>query len=220
MRISSRWWVPAMLVVAAGPLAAQGSGDWTTYGGNDWNQRYSTLKSITPANVSQLVPRKIFQTGISKLGSFENTPLVQNGVMYVTTPSLKAVALNAATGKEIWTFDPAAHNNGTVVRLRNRGVAHWKGAEGERIFHFVRDRVYALDAKSGAHIPSFGKAGFIDLREDLGVDPATAVIEMTSPGAVSMSARSSGCTDATGSGSMASSADVRRVIEPVCQCSS
>ena len=87
-------------------------------------------------------------------------------------------------GREVWVFDPAKHNNGNVVRLRNRGVAYWKGAEGERIFHFVRDRVYAVDAKSGALIMSFGKGGFIDLRQDLGVDPATAVIEMTSPGAV------------------------------------
>ena len=77
-------------------------------------------------------------------------PIVVNGVMYITTPSLQAVALNAATGREIWTFDPARYNNGNVVRLRNRGVVYWKGAEGERIFHFVRDRVYAIDAKTGA----------------------------------------------------------------------
>ena len=111
-------------------------------------------------------------------------PIVVNGVMYVTTPSLKAVALHAATGREIWSFDPAKYNNGNVVRLRNRGLVYWKGTEGERIFHFVRDRVYAIDAKSGALISSFGNNGFIDLRQNLGVDPASAVIEMTSPGAV------------------------------------
>ena len=70
------------------------------------------------------------------------------------------------------------------MRLRNRGLVHWTGTEGERIFHFVRDRVYAVDAKSGALISTFGQAGFIDLRQDLGVDPSSAVIEMTSPGAV------------------------------------
>ena len=59
-----------------------------------------------------------------------------------------------------------------------------KGAGGERIFHFVRDRVYAVDAKTGALITTFGTDGFIDLRQNLGVDPASAVIEMTSPGAV------------------------------------
>ena len=85
-------------------------------------------------------------------------PIVVNGVMYISTPSLKAVALECgdrarASGRSI----PPKHNNGTVVRLRNRGVTYWKGAEGERIFDFVRDRVYAVDAKSGELIPSFGK---------------------------------------------------------------
>ena len=77
-------------------------------------------------------------------------PVVVNGVMYITTPSLKAVALNAATGRELWSFDPAKYNERhAVIRLRNRGVTYWKGAEGERIFHFVKDRVYALDATTG-----------------------------------------------------------------------
>ena len=111
-------------------------------------------------------------------------PIVINGVMYITTPSLKAEALQAATGVRIWSFDPAEHDNGTVIRLRNRGVTHWKGAEGERIFHFVRDRVYALDAKSGQLIRSFGSGGYIDLRQNLGVDPAGVTLEMTTPGAV------------------------------------
>ena len=84
----------------------------------------------------------------------------------------------------IWAFDPAASNNGKVIRLRNRGVTYWKGAEGERIFDFVGDRVYALDAKSGGLIRSFGKQGYIDLRENLGLDPAGVTLEMTSPGAV------------------------------------
>ena len=74
MTMRPGWSVVPMLLVLAGPLAAQG-GDWTTYGGNDWNQRYSTLKQISTSNVAQLVPRKIFQTGITRLGSFENTPI-------------------------------------------------------------------------------------------------------------------------------------------------
>jgi glucose dehydrogenase len=57
-------------MAVAGPVTAQGRGDWTTYGGNDWNQRYSPLKTITTANVTRLVPRMVFQTGIAKLGSF------------------------------------------------------------------------------------------------------------------------------------------------------
>ena len=159
--------------------------DWPVYRGDPKGNQYSPLAQIHAANVHRLERAWLYRTGdANQRSTMHVNPIVVNGVMYVTTPSLKAVALDAKTGKEIWTFDPARHNNGTVVRLRNRGLVHWKGAEGERIFHFVRDRVYAVDAKSGAHIPSFGKRGFIDLRQDLGVDPASAVIEMTSPGAV------------------------------------
>lgn len=71
-----------------------------------------------------------------------------------------------------------------VIRPRNRGVTYWKREQGERIFHFVRDRVYALEAKSGKLFPSFGSNGSSDLRENLGVDPAGVILEMTSPGAV------------------------------------
>ena len=81
------------LVVLAGllwPAMAWGQVDWPTYGGNDWSQRWSTLTQITTANVSRLVPRMMFQTGTSKLGSFENTPIVIDGTMYVTTPEQRS----------------------------------------------------------------------------------------------------------------------------------
>lgn len=159
--------------------------DWRVYRGDSKGHQYSPLAQIHAANVHTLEPVWEYRTrDANQRSTMHVNPIVINGVMYVTTPSLKAVALDAATGREVWAFDPAKYNNGNVVRLRNRGVTYWKGAEGERIFHFVRDRVYALDAKSGVLIESFGKGGHIDLRQNLGVDPATTVIEMTSPGAV------------------------------------
>ncbi len=154
------WSVSTLLLALAGPLAAQ-AGDWTTYGGNDWNQRYSTLKQINTGNVAQLVPRKIFQTGISRLGSFENTPIVQNGVMYVTTPYNTAMAYDLNTNKELWRYD---HKLGTTIFCcgpNNRGVAIHGGAHvymGTLDAHLV-----ALDAKTGAVLwdkevadPTFG----------------------------------------------------------------
>ncbi len=159
--------------------------DWPVYRGDPKGNQYAALAQIHAANVHKLQPVWEYRTrDANQRSTMHANPVVVNGVMYVTTPSLKAVALDAATGRELWVFDPAKHNNGNVVRLRNRGVAYWKGVEGERIFHFVKDRVYAVDAKTGAWIAPFGKGGFIDLRQDLGVDPASAVIEMTSPGAV------------------------------------
>ena len=160
--------------------------DWPVYRGDPGGTQYSPLAYIHAANVHTLKPAWVYHTGdANERSTMHVNPIVVDGVMYVSTPSLKAVALDAATGREIWTFDPAPHNERhAVIRLRNRGVTYWKGAEGERIFDFVKDRVYALDAKNGQLIPSFGKGGYIDLREGLGVDPATVSLEMTSPGAV------------------------------------
>ncbi len=167
------------------PSGGSTSLDWPVYRGDPKGNQYSPLAEIHAGNVHRLERAWEYKTGdANQRSTMHANPIVVDGVMYVTTPSLKAVALNAATGREIWAFDPAKYNNGNVVRLRNRGVAHWKGHAGDRIFHFVRDRVYAVDAKTGALITTFGTDGFIDLRQNLGVDPASAVIEMTSPGAV------------------------------------
>ncbi len=160
--------------------------DWPVYRGDPGATQYAALAQIHAANVHRLQPVWEYATGdASARSTMHANPIVVNGVMYLTTPSLKAVALNAATGRELWSFDPATYNERhAVIRLRNRGVTYWKGAEGERIFDFVKDRVYALDAASGRLITTFGKGGWIDLRENLGVDPATVSLEMTSPGAI------------------------------------
>jgi quinoprotein glucose dehydrogenase len=159
--------------------------DWAVNRGEPQGNQFAALAQINATNVHKLRPAWEHRTGdASERSTMYANPLVVNGVMYITTPSLRAEALNAATGARIWSFNPAEHNNGVVIRLRNRGVSYWKGAEGERIFHFVRDRAYAIDAKTGQLIRSFGTGGYIDLRQNLGVDPAGVVVEMTSPGAV------------------------------------
>ncbi|HEX5388023.1 MAG TPA: PQQ-binding-like beta-propeller repeat protein [Gemmatimonadales bacterium] len=132
-------------VVAVPPAWAQN--DWTTYGGNAWNQRWSTLTGINTSNVARLVPRMTFQTGVSKLGSFENTPIVDNGIMYVTTPYSEAVmAYDLKTSKELWRQElkpgPTIQCCGPV----NRGVA----IGGGNVFIGTLDaRLLAFDAKTG-----------------------------------------------------------------------
>ncbi len=163
----------------------RGSVDWTVNRGQPGGTQFAALAEINATNVHKLRPAWEYHTGdASPRSTMYANPIVVDGTMYLSTASIKAVALDAATGREKWVFDPAKYNNGVATRLRNRGVAYWKGAEGERIFDFVRDRVYAIDAKSGQLIQSFGKDGYIDLRENLGVDPKGVDLEMTTPGAV------------------------------------
>lgn len=148
MNRARRWaWLPA-LFLAAGTAAAQmpAGTNWTTYGGNDWNNRFSGLKQITAANVGSLVPRMIFQTGISKLGSFENTPVVVGNMMYVTTPYNTAIAYDLDTGKEVWRYE---HKLGTTIYCcgpNNRGVA----VHGPHVYMGTLDaRLVALDRMKG-----------------------------------------------------------------------
>lgn len=163
----------------------RGNVDWTVDRGEPGGIQFAAMAQINATNVHELRPAWVYHTGdASRRSSMYCNPIVIDGTMYVTTPTIKAVALDAATGRMKWVFDPAKYNNGVVTRLRNRGLAYWKGAEGARIFDFVRDRVYAIDANSGQLIQSFGEGGYIDLRENLGVDPKGVELEMTSPGAV------------------------------------
>ena len=159
--------------------------DWAIYRGDKKSNQYSELAQINAANVHKLKPVWEYHTGDPNGPSMYSNPIIIEGLMYFTTPRLDAIALNAVTGKEVWKFESAKYNEGNkVFRGRSRGVTYWEGAEGKRIFHFVNDKAYALDAKSGAIIKSFGKNGYIDLRQDLGIDPVNASIEVTTPGII------------------------------------
>jgi len=126
--------------------AANAQANWTTYGGNDWNQRYSTLTAINTANAGRLIPRMVFQTGISKLGSFENTPIVVDNMMYVTTPFNTAIAYDLKTHKQVWRYE---HKLGTTIYCcgpNNRGVA----VHGPHVYMGTLDaRLVALDRMTG-----------------------------------------------------------------------
>lgn len=179
----------AALVVAAAAQVrppATAHADWPVYRGDPGGNQYAPLAQIHAANVHRLVPAWTYRTGdASTRSTMHVNPIVVDGVMYITTPTLKAVALDAATGQERWVFDPAAHrDDGAVIRLRNRGVAYWRHAAGDRVFHFAKDRMFALDARTGAVVRSFGRDGFVDLREHLGLPVDDVSLEMTSPGAV------------------------------------
>ncbi len=127
-------------------LGAQQSGDWLMYGHNYLNNRFSPLTQINATNVRTLVPRMVFQTGVEKLGSFETTPVVVNGVMYATTPYNLAMAYDLRTGKQLWRYE---HKLGTTIYCcgpNNRGVAIGNGT----VYMATLDaQLVALDQTTG-----------------------------------------------------------------------
>ena len=160
---------------------------WTMYGGGPDNIHYSRLKQINRNNVSRLEIAWTFDTGDAFAGSeMECNPIVVNGTLFATTPKLRVIALDAATGKLKWAFDP--NQGGRVLsKMRNRGVAYWEGDGTQavkprpEIFFAARQYLYALDAFTGQPITAFGDHGRIDLRCNLGREPAQMFVSATTP---------------------------------------
>ena len=192
-----RAWVIAVIVTvaaAAGSAQAQSptsSGskqpnhDWPVYGGTSENNHFSPLTQINRGNVQRLTVAWTYDSEES--GGLQSSPIVVDGVLYGLTPSEKVFALNAVTGKLLWKFD-----SGIKGTQPDRGLAYWSDGQDKdkdknkdrRIVVAVMNFVYALDAATGQPIPSFGKDGRIDLREDLGHDPAAQSIYVTTPAVI------------------------------------
>jgi quinoprotein glucose dehydrogenase len=164
--------------VATAGHNAENPTEWPSYGGSSDGIRYSRLTQINRSNVARLEVAWTYDAGEGP-GGTEAQPLVAGGVLYAVTPHHNMVALDAATGKPIWRFE-----SGIAGRGANRGVACWSAGNERRIFAAVRNWVYALDGSTGKPIPGFGVNGRIDLREDLGRDPAKQSIVLTTPGVV------------------------------------
>lgn len=158
--------------------------DWKTYGGGPDNIHYSALDQINRRNVHKLEIAWTFDTEDAFEGSeMQCNPIVVNGVLFATTPKLRVIALDAATGKLLWSFNP---DEGTEVKRlrRNRGVTYWQGGTEQRIYFVARQFLYALDARTGRPVSVFGNAGRVDLREGLGRDPQGMSLSATTPGIV------------------------------------
>jgi alcohol dehydrogenase (cytochrome c) len=148
--------VPCRMVVAAVAVAAglssgrpaRAQANWTTYGGNDWNQRWSPLTQITASNVAQLVPKMVIQTGVSRLGSFETTPIVIGDTMFITTAYDEAIiAYDLHAARELWRYGYKLAPAQWCCGPDNRGVAV---AHGKVFFGTLDDHLVALDAHTGA----------------------------------------------------------------------
>jgi quinoprotein glucose dehydrogenase len=194
----------ALLVTSIAALGAQ-TAEWPTYGHDPGGMRYSPLMQIDVSNVSRLqsawtysmrpataqaaetssaeernqrvsegvatVPRRR-----SRLGASQATPLVIDGLLYLSTPYRRVVALEADSGREVWRFEVPGPGQPSL-----RGVEYWPGDSNTapRIVFGTRDgRLIALDAKTGAPADEFGSHGVVDLKTADVVPPGTSTSPM------------------------------------------
>jgi quinoprotein glucose dehydrogenase len=176
------WIIAALLFCSAvlgyGPISADSDRDWPVYGGNSENQHYSPLHSINVNNVKRL--REAWRYDTKQDGGLETSPLIIDGKLYGITPAQQVFALDAATGNEIWKYGPPIDGG-----QPNRGLSYWSdGASDQRILVGIKYFLYALNAKTGQPIESFGEGGRIDLRKGLRGEFERQALVCTSPGAV------------------------------------
>lgn len=169
---------PPIQLSAEGPRKPN---EWPAYGGDAGGLKYSALTSIDRGNVSRLAVAWRWKTGerpipdsdstrAARPGQFQVTPLMIGDTLFLSTPYNRVVALDAATGRELWAYDPQAYlpgqpSNGTG--FVHRGVATWTDGRERRILIASRWRLIALDARTGRAIPGFGSNGEVDLTADL-----------------------------------------------------
>ena len=163
---------------------------WRVYGGSKKSQRYSTLTQIDTSNVKQMQVAWVYHTNdadIKAHSQIQCNPIIVNGLLYGTTPKLRLFALNAATGKQKWIFNPAGNTNATPANFgmnNNRGVTYWEDGEDKRILYCAGSNIYAVNAETGALITNFGNGGKIDLHNDLGRNAKDMYVTATSPGII------------------------------------
>jgi len=187
-RNSSRFVACVLLVVAgllvfSGLLSAQTSDpDWSAYGHDAGGTRYSALTQINRSNVQQLKPAWIYHTGalqpasdLNKKATFESTPILVEGKLYLSTAFDQVIALDPASGKEFWKFDPQINRSADYSEVTSRGVSAWTDPQARtndpcrlRIFIGTIDgHLLAIDGKTGKLCSGFGAQGQVDLTRDV-----------------------------------------------------
>ena len=180
--------VAAGLVLSTGPVAAQYGavdGEWRSYAGDNGSTKYSPLDQIDAGNFGDLriawrwrsvdgnvdlesLPRREDDRPISIRG-LQATPLMIDGVLYLTTALYQAAAIDAGTGETLWVYDPEAYQGGDPTHAyRSRGLAYWSDGDDARVFWGTSEAyLIAVDARTGEPVPDFGDNGRVDLVEGL-----------------------------------------------------
>jgi quinoprotein glucose dehydrogenase len=159
---------------------------WRIYKADAESSSYSDLNQITTSNVNQLQLAWIFNPNDAKIGarpgSSECNPIIIDGILYATSARHRVYAVDAATGEQKWSFDPFDGAEGGGV---SRGVTYWEdGGSDKRILVTGGDVLFALDARTGKPVPSFGKDGQVSMNVGLRDAPETISVIPTSPGIV------------------------------------
>lgn len=195
-----RLWVSILFFAGALILSAQSVApkhpeslqvEWPYYGGDLGNSKYSPLMDINGGNIQQLQIAwqwKHWETHLPEYGTtpgvFESTPLMIDGVLYVTTPYNNIAAVDAETGKELWRFDGQAYKLGQVLAgsgWRLRGTAFWRDGGKLRVFLNSRNQLFSLDAQTGKPVSSFGDNGVTSLTQGLPRISEIKYVLQTSP---------------------------------------
>lgn len=158
---------------------------WSVYKSDESSSNYSPLNQINTANVSQLQTAWTFfmhdKSAGSQSGRSECNPIIVDGVMYATSANQWAYAIDAASGKEVWSFNPLYGKETGEV---NRGLTYWENGDDERILMSANNFLFALNAKTGKLISTFGDSGKIDLRVGLRDADKDFFVSSTSPGII------------------------------------
>ena len=176
------------------PVARAPDVGWGFYGGDAGGQRFSPAAQITPANVRELAIAWSYSTGEAsrhdlKHASFEDTPVLGGGRVYICSPFDQVSAIDPGTGKPLWAFDPKVDPHVTYPNdYTCRGVAYWRDPSlagnvrcSERVFVGTVDRrLIALDAATGAPCAGFGRGGVIDIGAGVVLE-REGEMQMTSP---------------------------------------
>lgn len=151
---------------------------WSSYLGDPGRSHYSTLSQITRDNVKDLKVAWTYEA--DDWGQMQMNPIVVDTILYGITAALRAVALHAATGKELWRFGDSLQMSGAS----SRGVAHWQKGDDQRILYVAGSNLHALNAITGAPILSFGDNGKIDLRSGMPASAKDKFVSSNTPGTI------------------------------------
>jgi quinoprotein glucose dehydrogenase len=190
---------PALLLLCSLASAQERTNtDWPNYGNDTGGTRYSPLALIDRTNVTKLKQAWIYhthalepETKLNRKAAFETTPIVVDGIMYLSTPFDQVIALNPESGEEIWKYDPQVDRTKSYSEVTNRGVVTWmddkptptimRGGCLRRVFIATIDaRLIALSGSDGELCRDFGTKGVVDLSQGIQLKDA-GDYQVTSP---------------------------------------